>query len=428
MSHSTARGSRVRGATTGPFSHRGRRVEWSRMLSAARSAWVIAGKDLLQRRRDRSAYLLGLVAPLALALVLSLTFGAGTTSTPGVSVGLLDLDGSAIGTGLAATLDELQRDGIVRVRPVQDRASASRALDAGDVSAVLIVPAGATSSLAGGSPVELTVVGNPERPIGTRVAASVAKGFAAEVDAVRLSVATLSSELGRPLAPGEMAEVASLASSSTRPVTIVDDAVATRGFDLTTYYAIGIAVFFLFFTVQFGVLGVLEEREVGTLDRLLAAPIDARAVLAGKLGASFVVGLASMGVLVVATTVLLDATWGAVVPVAVLVVLGVISAIAVSALVATLARNLEQAGGWSTFVAVGLGTLGGSFFPLAFAPPALDALSRITPHRWLLEGLRDASFGAGLLDVLDAVLALLVFITIVGGIAASRVQRLVART
>ena len=47
------------------------------------------------------------------------------------------------------------------------------------------------------------------------------------------------------------------------------------GIDPKTQVAAGMATFFLFFSVQFGVLGLLQERRQGTLPRLLAAPVRA---------------------------------------------------------------------------------------------------------------------------------------------------------
>ena len=69
------------------------------------------------------------------------------------------------------------------------------------------------------------------------------------------------------------------------------------GFDVATFFAIGISVFFLFFTVQFGILSLIDERETGTMDRLLAAPIRRQSILLGKVLASFVIGLVAMVVL-----------------------------------------------------------------------------------------------------------------------------------
>ena len=46
--------------------------------------------------------------------------------------------------------------------------------------------------------------------------------------------------------------------------------------DAATFYAAGMAVFFLFFTVQFGVSSILDERRDGTLARMLVAPVRRR--------------------------------------------------------------------------------------------------------------------------------------------------------
>ena len=44
-------------------------------MSSLLSVLVIAGKDLAQRSRDRSAYIMGVVGPLALALIMGATLG-----------------------------------------------------------------------------------------------------------------------------------------------------------------------------------------------------------------------------------------------------------------------------------------------------------------------------------------------------------------
>ena len=61
------------------------------------------------------------------------------------------------------------------------------------------------------------------------------------------------------------------------------------------------AIFFLFFSVQFGVLSRLEERRDGTLGRILVSPVRPWSVLGGKLLTSLAIGIVSMAVLTVAT-------------------------------------------------------------------------------------------------------------------------------
>jgi ABC-2 type transport system permease protein len=185
------------------------------------------------------------------------------------------------------------------------------------------------------------------------------------------------------------------------------------------------AVFFLFFTVQFGVTSVLDERRDGTLARMFAAPIRRRTVLTGKLLTSLVLGVVSMTVLVVASRFVLGAHWGNPLGVAILIVCGVIAATAVMALVATLAKTPDQAGAWSSMVALVLAMLGGSFFSVSQAGGVLAALSLATPHAWFLRGLGNLAAGEGVGGVLGPAAAILAFAAVTGGIALTRLGRLI---
>ena len=60
------------------------------------------------------------------------------------------------------------------------------------------------------------------------------------------------------------------------------------------------AVLFLFFAAQFGVVSLHAERRAGTLARMLAAPVSARTVLFGKVLVSIVLGVVSMAIVAVA--------------------------------------------------------------------------------------------------------------------------------
>jgi ABC-2 type transport system permease protein len=185
------------------------------------------------------------------------------------------------------------------------------------------------------------------------------------------------------------------------------------------------AVFFLFFTVQYGVTSILDERRLGTLSRLLAAPTSPRHVLAGKLLSSFILGVVSMTVLVVATSFLLGAVWGNPVGVMLLIVCGVTAATGVTALVAALAKTPELAGSMQSVIAVVLGLLGGAFFPIAQLGGFMRVLSLLTPHAWFLRGLGDLSGGGSVIDILPAVGAMLAFAAVTLAMALTRLGKLV---
>ncbi|HEY8447712.1 MAG TPA: ABC transporter permease [Thermomicrobiales bacterium] len=379
-----------------------------------RAALVIAFKDLRQRLRDRSLLIFGILAPLGLTLILNSVLG-GTDGSFMPKLAVFDEDQSEVSrTFVEDVLGQLVTEGYVEVTPAASAEDAENLAEKGDVSAAVIVPAGFGQAVNSGQPAEVRVVGNPDSPIGRDIARSIVDDYVREVNGVRLAVALVAGSGGEASDPAGLAQKAVQMPS---PVTLNLAESEDRQLDTKTYVAAGMAVFFLFFTVRAGVMSLLEERRQGTLARLLAAPISSTTIVVGKSLASFGFGLLSMAALVIASTVLLDAHWGDPIGVAALSIAAVIAAMGITSLVASVAKTEEQAVGISSTVAVVLGTLGGSFFPVSQGPAFLAKISLISPHGWLLRGFGDLAGGGGVGDVVGAVLAVLAFGVVTGGIA-----------
>jgi ABC-2 type transport system permease protein len=392
-------------------------------MRTLRTIALIVGKDLRQRLRDRSLIMMALALPFALSVILNLVFG-GLDDDEIARYALADEDGGPAATRFVAdVLRPIERAGVIALRTVPTAAEGQRLAERGEVAAVFVIPAGFSAAVRDGRPATLRVIGDVDSPVGVQAARSIAESYAAELNSVRLAVAV--AVRGAPADSARVAELARQAQAVPAPVTIADLAADRRELDVKTYFAAGMAVFFLFFTVQFGVNSLLDERRDGTMARLLAAPIRRSAILWAKLAASFAVGVASMAVLVTATQLILGARWGEPLGVALLVVTGVLAATGVMALVATLARTAEQAANWQAIIAVVLGMLGGVFFPISQTGGLINQLSYLTPHRWFMQGLADLSGGGGVGIVLPAVAAMTVFAAVTGGIALLRVGRMV---
>jgi ABC-2 type transport system permease protein len=266
----------------------------------------------------------------------------------------------------------------------------------------------------------MQVISNVDAGISAQVARSITQAYADELNRVRLSVATVIASRG---GAGDTQALAGQAAATATPVAVSDVSAQTKQLDTKSFFAAGMAVFFLFFTVQFGVTSLLEERSEGTLARLLAAPIGRGSILGGKLLVSFLLGVISMAVLVVATSLLFGAHWGNPLGVAVLIVAAIAAAMGIMALIATLAKNAEQAANWQTVAAVVLGLLGGTFFQVSQAPGVLSTLTFVAPQAWFLRGLGDLR-GGSLGVVWVPVLAMLGFAVVTGGLALFRLRRL----
>ena len=388
-----------------------------------RAALLIASKDLRQRARDRSAFMMAVVVPLALAFIFSQILGGISDGTVTFKYAVVNQDGGAISQAFSdEVLTSLQEQGLLSFIEAPSEQEGRQLARDRTVSATFIFPPGFSRAVEAGQSTEIEVIGNVEGPIGTLVANSIAESFASRLRAVQVAVATVADKETEPEAlPG----LAMAAAAIPNPVSIEDVSATKKQLELKTYFSAGMAVFFLFFTVQFGISSLLDERREGTLSRLQAAPIPRLSILIGKLLTSFVLGIVSTSVLVAATGLLLGAEWGNPVGVAVLIVVGVLAAMAVMALVATVAKTAEQAGSWQAMVALVLGMLGGSFFPVTQAGGIIEKLGLLTPHAWFLTGLGELQGGGGVADILPSVAAILGFTAVTGAVALMRQGKLV---
>jgi ABC-2 type transport system permease protein len=384
----------------------------------------IAWKDLRQRLRDRSAILLAVVVPLALAAIFSLLFGPAAIPRP-FDYAVVDHDGGPITQAFATeVLGFLESEEIVTVEAMGEQ-EALQAVSDGDLDAAFVFPAGFSDAVRSDRPVEVQVVGSVDSPTGSSVARSIARSYVADLDAARLAVAAVVHQ--QPGATDEeLSAIAEQVATAAPPVALNDVSATAQVLDSRTYFAAGMAVFFLLFTVQFGVSSLIEERSEGTLARLLAAPVRRSSILAGKLLTSIVLGVVSLSVLVLATSLLLGAGWGDPLGVALLVLAGVLAATGITSVVASVARTPEQAGSWQAVVAVTLGLLGGAFFPIQQSGSVMATASLVTPHAWFLRGLGSLVGEGTVLDALPAVAALLCIAVVTGAIALARIGKVVA--
>ncbi len=153
----------------------------------------------------------------------------------------------------------------------------------------------------------------------------------------------------------------------------------------------GFTLMFVLLAVVFGTsMSMHDERDHGTLARLLVAPGGFTRILLGKLAARFVVGVAQM---------LLLLGWGHVIfgvslgpsPAAMLLLTtsAVFAVVAAGMLVAGLARSREQTLPLGLSIVMAFSALGGCWWPQSAQP---DWMSRISPAfftTWAMRGLND---------------------------------------
>ncbi|MFP4634284.1 MAG: ABC transporter permease [Nitriliruptoraceae bacterium] len=351
-----------------------------------RAALVILRKDLTLRLRDRSVLLFAVVVPLGLTVLFSAVFP--DEDDLEISGAVVDQDGGEVAAGFVdGVLPALAEEGVVSLVEVADAAEASGRVGDGEFDVAWIVPEGFSRAVSTGVDARIEVIIAEEGSLEGEIARGVAQRFATGVEEVALAIAVATGG-DTPPSPELIESIATGAQDGEDPITLdALEAGAEEQLDATSYLAAGMASFFVFFVVGSGVLARLEEDQLNTLPRLLAAPIPPSAVPIGKALGSLVVGSASMTVLVAASSLLLDAYWGPIGGVAILVISLVLTAMAIMALVGAFARTAEQASNFQAIVGIVLGMLGGAFFPLPGRGVVFTVLGWISPHRWFLDGI-----------------------------------------
>lgn len=379
-----------------------------------RAALDIAARDLRARLRDRSALITAFVAPLGLAVILSLALGS--TGEVSVSIALADEDGGRVGRAIAGALGA----DVFTVVEVADAEAARAAVRDDAAGAGIVVPAGTSDAVTAGDATAVRVI-RPTGGLAGDLAVAVARGVAAELERGRrvVEIAVRSGAVD----PADAAALVPSALSADPAVALVDEPVAGSLPNAASYFGPAMAVFFVFFVVGAGPQGLLRQRKQGSLARLAAAPIPRASILVGTALSVFVLALCCIATLWLVMSVGFGATWGHPVGVVAIAVAITLAAAAITTLIATLARTEEQVNGWTSVIVFTLALLGGSFGSL---PANLEPLSLATPNGLALRGLVDLASGGGLGVIVVPLVGIAAFTVVALAVALPRADRLVA--
>jgi ABC-2 type transport system permease protein len=389
-----------------------------------RVALVVAGKELRQRFRDRTAILIAFVFPSVIAAIITGAFGGGFGAQGSfhAEVGVADLDHSDLSRAfLTQVLGSplLRKQFTSHAFATTDETRTFINGHGGDVG--FVIPHGFQAAVQNGGRASITVLRRSANPIVGDIGQAIATGFTDQVNAARMAVFT-ALRSGAPI--GDVGRFAREAATARMPVQLVDGSVAARKVSGANYFGPGMTMFFLMFIVGTGARSLYAEREQGTLPRILAAPGRRSSILLGKGLAVFALGLASMTTMYLVMAFVFHVHWGDPLAIAALTILIVLALMAITTLVQTLAKTEAQAASYGSIVGMMFGLLGGNFFPLFQMPALLQKVSALTPNGWALRGFTDIAYdGARLANILPNIAAIAAFVVICGTVGAYRAKQ-----
>ena len=408
---------------------------------------LIGLKDLKLMFRDRAALVFMLLAPFLLTIGMGFVTGRFSGSSSGLSdipVVIVNLDNEQLGNALADVFTSEELADLMEPTESFDPEAARRFIDEDQAAALVIIPEGFTRSIipAEGTsfgegfiqpePVKIEVYTNPSRPLSAGVVKAIVDEFVSRVEERRLAgMTSISGLIQAGLLDPQNAESEArdlFQNGSQIENTVIRLRTNQEGaeavvFDILAYMAPGMALLFLMYTVSYGGRSILAERSQGTLPRLLVSPTSNAQVLGGKVLGIFFMGVAQVGILILASTLLFGVQWGDALGVIVLILAAVFAATGWGMLITALARNPSQVGSIGTAMMLIFGILGGSFIDLQQMPSILRTLSKITPNAWGLDGFTTLALGGTLPNLVGPLTALLIMGAVLFGIAVALFNR-----
>lgn len=396
-------------------------------------------KDLRMRRRSPLAPLVYLAFPFVFAGLIALAFGGvGEGRTPRIPIALVDEDGGLVGSLVRGALGQEQAGEFLEVREAT-LAEAEAWIARNKIAGAILIPAGFTKAVIERRPSELRVLRNPASSFGPLAAEetaaflalfleSAARLLAEPIDLVRAFQSGGGDETARAgwAADGQVAQIAVMvnrrlqgvsrfafppairvreAASPLAPLEAQSQTLAgaqrtadeaepapqaeakagTGRFGLLFRYVLpGMAAFALFMLSIGLAADLFREQASGTLARMLAAPVRAGEIIAGKLLATL-----ALGMVVAAAMALLGALLGVRADPLGFALLSLAFLAAVTGfvhLLYSIAKDERQGGTIASIVLMAMAFLGGSFIPLDALPAFARQIAPVTLNYWAIRG------------------------------------------
>jgi ABC-2 type transport system permease protein len=374
------------------------------ITKSLQDSFRIAWKDLLEFERNRIGLIFLFLMPFFMLIMTGYIFptGSGYSDIP---VAIADLDHSAASAQLLAQIEGMNnKTNLMAITSVDNYDDAKTLITRGQVYGAIIIPQGYGAEQAQGKQSNITVLSDNSQPqismvmqgIGTQVISAIGSMQGA------MKVQALSMKANQTVDP----------QAIMAPLKAKTQGTVLGNMNYFSFVAPGLLMMIVMMGAMTGIpRAIAHEKEIGTFDGILAAPVSEISIILGKTIAQTVRGFIQ-GIIVMAMAMLVFGVTiqGSILLTAGVLLLGIFSFIGLGILLTALSNNEETATILMTVLQFPMMFLTGVFFPIQQMPWFMQSISNILPLTYAVTAMRKVMIlGASIQDIFPEVAILIAF-------------------
>jgi ABC-2 type transport system permease protein len=385
-------------------------------------SYRIAKKDLTELFRNRLGLVLLIVMPLFMMIMVGFIYPSNGTISD-LKIGLVNEDSpfnsstapsQALLMGLTQINDQTH---MLVITNVSSQGDLKDLVQRGELEGGILIPSNFSQSLLTGQQGTLIIVSDESNPqISATIQAALTGVFNAMSEKLAINnVAPLN-------ATNSLAVV--------QPYNIQTQGVVSGHPSYFDFIAPGIMAMTVMMSVMTGLpVAISQEKEIGTMDGMMVAPVNRLSILLGKTMAQTGRGLIQ-GVIILALAIGIFgvAIQGNILLVFALLLLGVFSFVGLGIVITSFTKDQETAQMLMMTLMFPMMFLSGVFFPIQQMPWYMQDISKVLPLTYASDALRKVMvLGAGIPQISTELIILIVFGIIMIAIALPVFRRMMTR-
>ena len=366
---------------------------------------MVTWKDLMELFRNKMGLIMLVLMPIFMMSLAGFIFPS-STSISHVSVALVNEDegygnysASAI---LIAALEKMNNStDMMTITNASSLDEVREMIQGGEVDGGIIIASNFTSSLVTGKQGTITVVTDESNPQMSML--------------LQIALKEVFEQIGTWVAEQNVQGLSPAVDESNSLAVVKPYSVKTEGadpgqFSYFDFMAPGLMAMTVMMSVMTGLpAAISHEREVGTLDGMMVAPINRLAIILGKTLAQTARGILQ-GILILTLAVVLFGVTihGSILLIFALLLLGVFSFVGLGVVITSFAKDQETAMMVMMTLMFPMMFLSGVFFPIQQMPWYMQGISKVLPLTYAATALRKVMVSGAGVSMITTELAVLI--------------------